>query len=229
MASVNIALYEIYTSVESARRRKIREIIDFSRNKVSNSEIHNGFEQYFTDGPAADLFRQLYDKQIYEITPWLESYESLTAEQRIDSRGDIVRYSDESSSYLAIEWLLILNSIESGNIENLKSELFQALQNSDKELTEINKYEKIFNLWKKCFELSSDLKLRGILLNESCEYFLNLSDEVIKKEYLSLSYDYIVEYLSKEDEVDISNIFSLKIFNLNLDLVNTLMKEKMYV
>ena len=229
LASVNIALYEIYTSVESARRRKIREIIDFSRNKVSNIEIHNGFEQYFTDGPAADLFRQLYDKQIYEITPWLESYESLTAEQRIDSRGDIVRYADESSSYLAIEWLLILNSIESGNIENLKSELFQALQNSDKELTEINKYEKIFNLWKKCFELSSDLELRGILLNESCEYFLNLSDEVIKKEYLSLSYDYIVEYLSKEDEVDISNIFSLKIFNLNLDLVNTLMKEKMYV
>ena len=207
LASVNIALYEIYTSVESARRRKIREIIDFSRNKVSNIEIHNGFEQYFTDGPAADLFRQLYDKQIYEITPWLESYESLTAEQRIDSRGDIVRYADESSSYLAIEWLLILNSIESGNIENLKSELFQALQNSDKELTEINKYDKIFNLWKKCFELSSDLELRGILLNESCEYFLNLSDEVIKKEYLSLSYEYIVKYLSKEDEIDISNIF----------------------
>ena len=229
LASVNIALYEIYTSVESARRRKIREIIDFSRNKVSNIEIHNGFEQYFTDGPAADLFRQLYDKQIYEITPWLESYESLTAEQRIDSRGDIVRYADESSSYLAIEWLLILNSIESGNIENLKSELFQALQNSDKELTEINKYDKIFNLWKKCFELSSDLELRGILLNESCEYFLNLSDEVIKKEYLSLSYEYIVKYLSKEDEIDISNIFSLKIFNLNLDLINTLMKEKMYV
>ena len=138
LASVNIALYEIYTSVESARRRKIREIIDFSRNKVSNSEIHNGFEQYFTDGPAADLVRQLYDKQIYEITPWFESYESLTAEQRIDSRGDIVRYSDESSSYLAIEWLLILNSIESGNIDNLKSEVFQALQNSDNELTEIN-------------------------------------------------------------------------------------------
>ena len=83
----------------------------------------------------------------------MESYESLTAEQRIDSRGDIVRYADESSSYLAIEWLLILNSIESGNIENLKSELFQALQNSDKEFTEINKYDKIFNLWKKCFEL----------------------------------------------------------------------------
>lgn len=229
LSSVNIALHEIYTSVESARRRKVREIVEFSRNKVSNTEIHNGFEQYFTDGPAADLFRQLYDSQIYEITPWLESYESLTVEQRIDSRGDIVRYADESSSYLAIEWLLILNSIESGNIENLKSELFQALQNSDKELTEINKYDKIFNLWKKCFESSSDLELRGILLNESCEYFLNLSDEVIKKEYLSLSYDYIVKYLSKEDEIDISNIFSLKIFNLNLDLINTLMKEKMYV
>ena len=77
--------------------------------------------------------------------------------------------------------------------------------------------------------MSSDLELRGILLNESCEYFLNLSDEVIKKEYLSLSYDYIVKYLSKEDEIDISNIFSLKIFNLNLNLINTLMKEKMYV
>ena len=59
LSSVNIALHEIYTSVESARRRKVREIVEFSRNKVSNTEIHNGFEQYFTDGPAADLFRQL--------------------------------------------------------------------------------------------------------------------------------------------------------------------------
>jgi ATP-dependent DNA helicase RecQ len=69
LSSVNIALHEIYTSVESARRRKVREIIEFSRNKVSNSEIHNGFEQYFTDGPAADLFRQLYDSQILKSHP----------------------------------------------------------------------------------------------------------------------------------------------------------------
>ena len=220
LASVNIALYEIYTSVESARRRKIREIIDFSRNKVSNSEIHNGFEQYFTDGPAADLFRQLYDKQITEIEPWVKAYESLTAEQRVDSRGDIVRYADESLSYLAIDWLLIINSIESGNIENLNSELLLAIQNTDNQMTSSNKYNEVYELWKKCFEINSDSEILAILLLGSVDYFSHLSDKDIVKNYIDSSSNYLSDYFEYNLESDAANIFSLKLLNNKLSMLN---------
>ena len=220
LASINIALYEIYTSVESARRRKIREIIDFSRNKLSNSEIHNGFEQYFTDGPAADLFRQLYDKQITEIKPWIEAYESLTAEQRVDSRGDIVRYADESLSYLAIDWLLIINSIESGNIENLNSELLLAIQNTDNQMASSNKYKEVYKLWKKCFEINSDFEILAILLFGSVDYFSHLSDKDIVKNYIDISSNYLSDYFEYNLESDAANIFSLKLLNNKLTMLN---------
>ena len=38
--AVHIGLYEIYTSVESSRRRKIKELVDFSREMKTNDEIH---------------------------------------------------------------------------------------------------------------------------------------------------------------------------------------------
>ena len=221
LASVNIALFEIYTSVESARRRKIREIVEFSRNKVSNSDIHDGFEQYFTDGPAADLFRQLYDKQITEIGPWIEAYESLTAEQRVDSRGDIVRYADESLSYLAIDWLLIINSIESGNIENLNSELLLAIQNTDNKLPSSNVYE----LWKKCFEINSDTEILSILLFGSVDYFLHLSDKSIVKNYADICSDYLFDYFQNNLELEASNIFSLKLLNNKLSMLNKVLMD----
>jgi len=225
LASVNIALIEIYTSVESARRRKIREIVEFSRNKVSNSDIHNGFEQYFTDGPAADLFRQLYDKQITEIEPWIEAYESLTAEQRVDSRGDIVRYADESLSYLAIDWLLIINSIESGNIENLNSELLLAIQNTDNQMTSSNKYNEVYELWKKCFEINSDFEILAILLFGSVDYFLHLSEKDIVKNYTNISSNYLSDYFEYNLESDAANIFSLKLLNNKLSMLNEVLMD----
>lgn len=187
---------------------------------MSNNEIHNGFEQYFTDGPAADLFRQLYDKQEYEIEPWFQAYGSLTAEQRVDSRGDIVRYADESSNYLAIDWLLIFNSIESGNTENLSSELTLAIQNCDKELITNNKYEKIFELWQKCLVINSDFEISEALLFHSLNYFINLSDKNIVENYIEISLNFLSTYFQNNIESDVSNFIFLKLINNKLEVLN---------
>lgn len=221
LSAVHIGLYEIYTSVESSRRRKIKELVDFSREMKTNDEIHEGFERYFTDGPAAELFNNLDANNNEDVDDWIKAYETLTIDERINSRGDINNFSDK----LPANWLLVRNSIESQNKNNLSVEIIQALSETDKEYLEKDRDQKIFEWWSQCYELNENIEISTILVGAVFERFIKIEDRDIRRDYDNLTAEVLEQYFLGETEDEDSNIFTLKFMNAKLNSIKNLSKE----
>ena len=87
-------------------------------------------------------------------------------------------------------------------------------------MTSSNKYNEVYELWKKCFEINSDSEILAILLLGSVDYFSHLSDKDIVKNYIDSSSNYLSDYFEYNLESDAANIFSLKLLNNKLSMLN---------
>jgi ATP-dependent DNA helicase RecQ len=223
LCAVTLSLYVIYESVEFARRTKIKELAEFSRSRTTNNDIHEGFEQYFLDGPAANDLRGLEREGITDVEMWLDVYRKIPKNDKIETFGDINKYRQRAQDFPAVYWWLSFLSVEFGPVVELESNLNEAFRISflrkDIETLHIKK------LWEELYKLCNSNELRAILFNALIKLETDNKSDLYDEEIIDLENEFLTSYIANEKEDSESlNEASLSILNRKLLDVNNIIK-----
>ena len=225
LCAITLSLHVIYESVEFARRSKIREISEFSRIRTSNDDIHEGFEQYFLDGPAANDLRELERQGETGLEVWMDIYRKIPKANRSETFGDINKYRQRAQDFPAVYWWLSFLSVEFGQLKSeLENNLVEAFRISF--LRKDIEQENIKKLWEELYKLCRDNESRAILINllikEASEH-INLYDE----ETVNIENEFLSNYISnKNEDNDTLNEASLSILNRKLLNINNIIGSR---
>ena len=223
LCAVTLSLYVIYESVEFARRTKIRELAEFSRSRTTNNDIHEGFEQYFLDGPAANDLLGLEREGITDVETWLDVYRKIPKNDKIETFGDINKYRQRAQDFPAVYWWLSFLSVEFGPVVELENNLNEAFRISflrkDIETLHIKK------LWEELYKLCNSNELRAILFNALIKLETDNKSDLYDEEIIDFENEFLTSYLANEKEDSESlNEASLSILNRKLLDVNNIIK-----
>ena len=225
LCAVTLSLHVIYESVEFARRSKIRELAEFSRSRTTNDDIHEGFEQYFLDGPAANDLRGLEREGITDVEMWLDVYRKIAKNDRIETFGDINKYRQRAQDFPAVYWWLSFLSVEFGPITELENNLNEAFRISY--LRKDMETEHIKNLWRELYRLCNSNESRAILLNVLIKVETENKSDFYDEEIKDIENEFLVNYISNKNEDDeTSNEASLSILNRKLLNINNIIGSR---
>ena len=220
-----MSLHVIYESVEFARRSKIRELAEFSRSRTTNDDIHEGFEQYFLDGPAANDLRGLEREGITDVEMWLDVYRKIAKNDRIETFGDINKYRQRAQDFPAVYWWLSFLSVEFGPITELENNLNEAFRISY--LRKDMETEHIKNLWRELYRLCNSNESRAILHNVLIKVETENKSDFYDEEIKHIENEFLVNYISNKNEDDeTSNEASLSILNRKLLNINNIIGSR---